>query len=418
MYLQRAQWMSREQLIKIQTKGLRETVSHAFHKVPYYQRRFDGTIAVDGISEANDISKLPITTKTDFRETPIQTRTAIDADISRCELRSTSGTTGVPTTVLEDERSAAYREALNLRFLWNYGFRPLDRIARGQFLNAAAYSKRLAETRGLWGYLRRKTVRQHFLPDFKDQYSFLSSNKPDALIAFSSYCRGLAKYCQSIDRSLNFRIVVTSGETLDSVTRKLIEDTFQAEVFDHYGIEEVSGSIAWECPSHSGYHINAESMILEFLRNGQPVSAGEFGELCVTCFYKRATPIVRYCTGDIARRVDDECPCGRGLPMLREIQGRVLDYILTTNGRQISPHLVLNILTDVKGVQQLKVTQNRDLSIEVRIKTDMSESESIVQDVQQRCKGLFEETPLDVKLVDRIDTVGPKFRMVESQATL
>jgi len=147
------------------------------------------------------------------------------------------------------------------------------------------------------------------------------------------------------------------------------------------------------------------------------MASGESGELYVTCFHRKATPIIRYPTGDIARRLDDDCPCGRGLPMLREIQGRTLDYILTNAGRHVSPHVVLNVLTDTPGVDQFKITQKEDLSIEVRIKTDMSETEPILKDVTHRCSELFGETPLDVKLVDRIDITGPKFRTVESKAS-
>ena len=102
---------------------------------------------------------------------------------------------------------------------------------------------------------------------------------------------------------------------------------------------------------------------------------------------------------------------------MREIQGRILDFILTADGRQISPHTVLRILTDTAGVEQYKVTQKEDLSIEVRIKADTEEVEAVLQDVQQRCRGLFGEIPLEVVQVDKIDTSQQKYRIVESRAT-
>jgi phenylacetate-CoA ligase len=415
--------MTREQLTSIQSERLQKTVRDAFHKVPFYGRLYrQAGVDVENIANVSDLIRLPRLTRIDFQGTPLQNRTAKGADVNACALGSTSGTTGTPLTVLEDSYSAAYREALMIRFLWAYGVRPSDKIARGGYVSGGyvggpVHQATLAERQSLWGLLRRRYVKQRFFIDFDDQLAFLSKCKPDVLIAFSSYCKALARHCEQIDHKLNFRIVVTAGDVLDESTRELIAKCFQAEVFDNYGIEEVGGSIAWECPTHSGYHINSDSLVLEFLRDGEPAAAGEDGDLYVTCFHRKATPIIRYFAGDVARSVAGDCPCGRGLPLMTGIQGRVLDYILTVDGRHVSPHYVLEVLTEAYGVEQFKVTQKKDLSVEVRIMTGMNEAEPILRDVRQRCRELFDKTPLDVKLVDKIDTAGQKFRTVESLAS-
>jgi phenylacetate-CoA ligase len=145
------------------------------------------------------------------------------------------------------------------------------------------------------------------------------------LIGSVYYCKQLAEQCERMGKSLSFRMVLTSGDLMDDSTRRLIADSFgAAEVFDNYGIEEVGGSVAWECAEHYGYHVNSESLVVEFLRDGQPVTAGESGDVYVSCFHRKATPILRYFTGDRARRVDDDCPCGRGLHLIREIEGNGL----------------------------------------------------------------------------------------------
>jgi len=414
-WLQRTQWMNRDELERIQAERLRETALYAYQKVQFYNELYGAAnVSINSIRQANDISKLPTITRTDLQKTSLQDRTAVDVDVDSCVVNRTSGTTGLSITMLEDPYSAAYREALMLRFLWAYGVRPDDRIVKGRYSRGAKY---LAEGPGLWGLIRRKIVKQRFFIDFNDQHEFFSRHKPDVLIAGVHYCRALARHCESVGKSLGFRIVVTFGEIVDDPTRKLIADSFGAKVFDSYGIEEVGGSIAWECPTHSGYHINAESLVVEFLRNGESVVAGETGDVYVTCFHRRATPIIRYFTGDRARYVDDDCPCGRGLPLMREIQGRIMDFILTSDGQHVSPNLVLRTLRDTLGVEQFKVTQNEDLSIEVRIKTGTKEIETILRNVEQRCKGLFGETPLNVRPVDEMDSSGPKYRVVESRAS-
>jgi len=416
-WLQRTQWMNRNELERIQTERLRETVIHAYQKVPFYNELYEAAhVPINSIWQANDISKLPVTTSIDFRRAPIEMRTALDAKVSSCIIHTTSGTTGVPVSTLEDPYAAAYREALMLRFLWTYGVRPQDKMARGRYMSASTYPKRLAETGG-WGMLRRKVLGQRFFTTFGDQFKFLVEFKPDVLLANSSFCKALARHCKETERKLQFRMVVTWGELLDASTRNLIQDTFQSEVFDQYGLEEVGGSIAWECPTHSGYHINAESLMLEFLHNGAPVPAGEAGEMHVTCFHRMATPIVRYFTGDVATIVDDNCPCGRGLPLMREIQGRVTDYILTPAGRHVSPHQIMGVLANTPGVAQYKVTQKEDFSIEVSVVTDRNEVKQVIKDVEVRCMELFDETPLDVKLVDNIAVTSGKSRVVESRIT-
>jgi phenylacetate-CoA ligase len=243
----------------------------------------------------------------------------------------------------------------------------------------------------------------------------LAKLKPDVLMADSAYCRALARLSEITEKSLSFRFVVTSSAVLDPSTRKFIGDKFQAEVYDHYGIEEVGGSIAWECPTHSGYHTNAESLLLEFLSNGEPVQAGEAGEVCVTSFHRIATPIIRYLDGDIAIQVNDECNCGRGLPLIREIQGRAMDFIASENGKYISPMAIVAALQNTPGVDQFKVTQREDYSIEIQAAIYRGDPEVVTQEVRRRCYLLFGIMPFNVSLVGKIEgSQGRKYRVVES----
>jgi phenylacetate-CoA ligase len=251
--------------------------------------------------------------------------------------------------------------------------------------------------------------------DLKDHIRLFSKWKPDVLMAQTSYCRSLAKFSEVAGSTVNFRIVVTAGEILDDSTRRFLSDMFGAEVYDHYGAAEVGGAIAWECPTHSGYHIDAETLLVEFLRKGEPVKAGKAGAVHLTSFCRVPTPIIRYFNGDMATPVDGECSCGRRLPLIREIQGRRMDFILTGNGRDISPMAVIHAIQNVPGVDQFKVIQFPDFSIEILVITH-NEVKSVTANVRSRCENLFRGIPFEIKLVDRIDdSSGPKFRVVESR---
>jgi len=145
------------------------------------------------------------------------------------------------------------------------------------------------------------------------------------------------------------------------------------------------------------------------------VVQGEPGEVHVTSFYQMATPIIRYATGDVAELSADDCPCGRELDLMKHLEGRVLDFILTADGRDISPMAVVAALETTPGIRQYKVTQHKDLSIDVFVRTSENEAETI-RELDDRCRALFGNLVVRVNPVDEIEFHGPKLRLVESQA--
>ncbi len=408
--------MNRSSLLKLQNTRLRNIVDFAYQKVPFYRELYQNAGLKPGeITEVKAIWKLPTINREQLRASSLEKRTASGTDLSACRVHNSSGTTGTTLALLEDKYSFAFRDALNLRFLWAYGVRPLDRVVRTR---GGAPSARLGDRRGLWSYVRKKRSRElTYDTDLKEHLRLFAKWKPDVLLGHASYCHALAKFSELTGNTLNFRIVVTAGEILDDSTRSFISDRFGAEVYDHYGCEEVGGSIAWECPSHSGYHIDAETLLVEFLRRGEVVQ-NEPGEVHVTSFTRVATPIIRYFNGDIATPIDDACPCGRGLPLIGGIQGRIVDFILTEDGQQVSPIAVINALQNVPGLDQFKVTQRRDFSIEILVAFNGENAKSVTSNVRSRCQTLFRELPFEIKLVDRIENSdAPKFRQVESHLT-
>ena len=415
--LQRSQWTKRKLLLEAQSRKLQHIVDHAYSRVPFYQNLYQGLVP-PSVTDIEGLRKLPQVNKDQLRVAPLDYRTAAGTSHSTCRLHTTSGSTGMPLQVLEDAVSLSYRDAKNLRLLWNYGVRPLDRIVWLRISDTAGGAQPTSgDAGGLWAHFRNKlTMHLTYGADLNEHLRLFSVWKPDVLIAATPYCKGLARLCERTGKNLNFRIMVTSGVTLDDWSRKYISNTFGADVYDHYGMEEAGGSIAWECPTRSGYHINAETVLLEFLSNGQPVGAGEPGEIHLTSFYGNATPILRYSTGDIAVPIEDECACGRGLPLIRRIQGRAIDFIATEQGRYISPGTVITAIGNVAGVGQFKVLQREDYSIQIQLVIQQRETDSVIREVERRCSLLFREEPVSVSVVNSIENLGDrKFRVVESR---
>jgi len=405
-----------EELREIQLRKLRGMVSHAYMKTAFYRQLY-GEHPPE-IASTDEIRKLPIIRKELLRKVPLEQRIAAGTDVGKCVKKTTSGTTGVPITVLEDPASAAYLDGLHMRRLWSYGVRPYHKMVR---VVSGSVERMLTQTvsdiAGFWGKIRtNRIVRLSSAGEIHEHLRFLSKFRPDVLIAPPSYFRALKMACESIEVRLQFSVAVTWGEILDMRTRRMVADFFGAEVYDGYGCTEVApiGALAWECPTHTAYHINIDSVVLEFLRDGENVAAGESGEVVATSLFRWATPMIRYYLGDKATPIDDDCPCGRGLPLLKNIEGRVVDFVRRSDGGVVSPYTIMNELQEVAGLEQFKVVQRDDYSIEVLV-VMAANSEDILNMVEKKCDILFRGLPTKVITVDRIPVnPGEKFRMVES----
>jgi phenylacetate-CoA ligase len=115
--------------------------------------------------------------------------------------------------------------------------------------------------------------------------------------------------------------------------RETIEDAFDCPVFDYYGSREI-GAIAAECEEHHGYHISAENVVVEFVDDGESVSAGEKGLILITNLANYGMPFIRYKLGDVGIPSADMCPCGRGLPLMSAIEGRTSDFMASYDRNQ------------------------------------------------------------------------------------
>jgi len=152
-------------------------------------------------------------------------------------------------------------------------------------------------------------------------------------------------------------IIATSMMLIPS-ERRVIEEVFGVPVTNRYGCEEVS-LIACECEQHRGLHLNADHNIVEFLRDdGTPCDPGEDGRIVVTELVNFGMPMIRYEVGDRGVPGSRRCPCGRGLPMMEHVTGRVADFLVATDGHRVAGiSIIENTLTRLPGIQQMQVVQ-------------------------------------------------------------
>jgi phenylacetate-CoA ligase len=201
--------------------------------------------------------------------------------------------------------------------------------------------------------------------------------------------------------------------------RALVEKQLNCEVYDTYGCREVA-MLAGECPEHAGYHISSETVLLEFVRDGEGVSAGELGEILITDLQNYGMPLIRYSVGDAGEPSDELCSCGRGLPLMKSIEGRVTDFICTADGKYISGPALTLIFSDL-NVVRYQVVQRKIDQFLVSVIVDHGYSEADDLKIVSRMKTLIAPNiEVDVQHVNSIpkSSRSGKHRAIISEVPL
>jgi phenylacetate-CoA ligase len=355
----RTQYDSPEAIRTRQWDAVRQMLQHAYATVPFYRERLDlAGIDVDDVRGPEDYRNVPVLTKTDIRE---QGRELIAGPYrgARLHRKETSGSTGVPLEIFVDDDSHQWKRACTLRADEWSGWRFGERVAR-------VWGNPPHLQRGWRGRLRNSLLeRTTWLDTLHLDESTLATfaaklrRRPPALLfghAHSVYL--FAEYLrQTGEPVFRPRGIIATAMVLHPWQRRSIEEVFGCKVTNRYGCEEVS-LIACECEVHHGLHVNADSLYVEVLRDGQPARPGEPGSVVVTDLTNRAMPLLRYQVGDVAVLSARCCPCGRGLPLLEQLEGREADYVLTPGGELISGiSLTDHFACKVPGVVQLQIIQ-------------------------------------------------------------
>ncbi|NRF66525.1 phenylacetate--CoA ligase family protein [Aquincola sp. S2] len=155
---------------------------------------------------------------------------------------------------------------------------------------------------------------------------------------------------------LGVRVVFVTSERLYPEQRQAITKAFGAPVANGYGARD-AGFIAHECPSGQ-LHISAEDIVVETVRpDGSNCTPGEAGEIVITHLATRDFPFVRYRTGDVGVLKPTRCACGRGLPVLAEVQGRTTDFVVAQDGTVMHGLALIYTLRDLPGVERFRIEQ-------------------------------------------------------------
>ena len=374
--LERSQYYPFEKLKALQVERLLATIERAYRESPYWTKLFDSLgLEPADFKDERDLKKLPILSKDTVRHHQKEIL-ALPYRNARLSVFKTGGSTGIPVEVLKDAHTVELINATGLRAFrtagWNigepvgmiWGNSPTEFTAKEKLRDALISPEIYLDTMSLTDESMSK-----FVADWNRTRPTLLRGHSHSIYIFASYC------LKAGVTSVRPNAIISSSMMLLPTERAAIEKAFGCKVTDLYGCEEV-GLIASECEQHRGMHIDMENNYVELLdSNGNDVKPGEDGAVVVTNLLNPAMPLIRYKMGDVASMPGRACTCGRTLPLMNNISGRVADFLVRKDGSVVAGvSLVERTLTRFPGVAQMQIVQEDLDHIVLRIAKDTNYS--------------------------------------------
>ncbi len=417
--MEKSQWLSLDELKELQLGRLKQLLLFASKNVPYYKNMFNRlNFNPENINSIQDIQQLPFLTKAVIREHSDQIKSLNATNLSKF---NTGGSSGQPLVFYISNERVSHDVAAKWRATrwWGVDIGDPELVVWGSPIELGAQDRvRL---------VRDKLLRTKLLPAFdmsEDRILMfideIKQYRPKMLFGYPSALGRIASYAidHQIDmKKIGVRVAFVTSEYLYPEQRELIESCFGCNVANGYGGRD-AGFIAHECPQ-GNMHITAEDIIVEIINSqGQPVAHGESGEIVVTHLATGDYPFIRYRTGDIGILSEDQCACGRGLPVLKEIQGRTTDFVVSYNGNVMHGLALIYVLRELTSINQFKIVQQSKHKTTVYLVVNPEfcrrDENNIINGFKER---LGNEVTVSIEVVDTIPAEkSGKFRYVVSHA--
>ncbi|MFB0561753.1 MAG: phenylacetate--CoA ligase family protein [Candidatus Lokiarchaeia archaeon] len=357
----KAETMPRDELKKLQEKKALEMVRYAYENSPYYHKKFDEAgIKPDDIKSLDDFyKKMPFTSKhelvTSQREHPPYGEfLAIPKEKLRLVFIS-PGPIFEPYT--EKDVETTRKNLAKGIITGGAGEGDIIQITLSyHFMPAGLFAHIAAEESGL-------TIIPAGTGETRMQIDFMRKLGTTIYAGTPSFLARLAEQAEKMGvdprKDLKLKIGICGAEPLPPDLRKKLEETFDMELFDAYGVAEL-GVMTRECQYHNGMHINEEMFLVEIIDPNtlEPVEPGEEGEIVATPFDREALPLIRYRTGDASVLTEDICDCGRTEARILGIRGRV-DMLTKVKGVFIHPKQAQDVVKQYPELGRVQIIVDR-----------------------------------------------------------
>ncbi len=417
--LEASQWLAPDELAQLQLQRLKVFLADIGRRVPYYQRLFaEHGFRPSDLGGVHELARLPLLTKALIREHSEALKAQGHGPLSRY---NTGGSSGEPLVFYIGKARKSHDVGAKWRATrwWGVDIGDREAVIWGSPVEHGAQDRVRA-----W---RDRLLRSELYPAFEMSPARLDGfvqrlrqQRPRMLFGYPSALSHIARHAAErgvrLD-DLGVEVAFVTSERLYDEQREAITRAFGCRVANGYGGRD-AGFIAHECPA-GGLHISAEDIVVETVRaDGQPAAPGEAGEIVVTHLGTADFPFVRYRTGDVAMLDHGRCACGRGLPMIRDLQGRTTDFVVAADGTVMHGLALIYVVRDLAGVRGFKITQHTREHTQVELVPDQGFDPAALGSIQQGFRRrLGAEVRVDVSLVEAIAPErSGKYRYVVSHA--
>lgn len=391
-------YRSEEELWALRDARLREVVTYAADTVPYYQNLFrrEG-IDPQSIKTVHDLRRIPLVEKVTVRKNP-----RLFISTSRRGKNSiaftTSGSTGEPSTIHHDHESLLANIA--------YGERErsvFSTICGKRFGLREAYIVRPRSTiTKVWDYYQKHTFasssRPRLLLDvlrpIEQVVDAINSFRPDVLVGYGSYLEAFFRTLRFKGIQMHLpRVLFYGAECMTEAGKALIEKEFGVPVLSIYNSVEAF-KIGFLCEARHGFHLHDDLCHVRIMNaNGEDIPAGDKGEVVISNLVNKGTVLLNYRLGDVASLATGNCSCGRVLPLLSELEGRIEDILFLANGGFVHPRAVWATLSQRNEVLKYQFIQHKPERFELKLVTvDYQSYQLVVGDIHADLRRLLGES--------------------------
>lgn len=409
--------LSKEQLEEIQSKKYTEFITYVKNNAPYYKKSFD---SIESPEYLANIKKLPIIDKETLRQNIENVYTIKKSEGGTSK---TGGTTGKSLEVLYtyDDLEERFAVLDNFRSSFGYALGKKTAWFSGKNLLGTTDIKKNRFWKTDVYYKVRYYSTFHIHNKYLGYYvRDLIKYKPEYLVGFPSTMYEIAKYgmMNNIDFPAHtIKAIFPTAETITEDIRTVLESYFKTNLYNQYASSEGAPFIL-ECKNKK-LHLELQSGVFEVLDADN--NKANKGRLVVTPFNTHGTPLIRYDIGDQIELSDESCDCGNNNPLVKEILGRISDYIYSDEVGKINLGNISNCLKGVKGIVKFQIQQETVDRLLVLIERDISvyneQNEAIfLSNLRDR---VGEKIKVNITHVDEIPVEkSGKFRIVKNSLQL
>lgn len=395
-------YASIEELNKIQSEKLCDFMKYVKENSVYYRKLWND-IDINKIKKPSDLHTLPTVSKEDIRNNIKDISTIGNKS---CYKAQTGGTTGKSLTVYYTWQDFQERSAILDSFRESYGWKLGKKTAwfsGKSLLNNRDQKNNVFWKTDYWFNIRYYSTFHITTETIPYYLQDIERFKPEFIVSFPSNIYEIAKFAKNTGSKIihSPKTIFTTAETLVPEQVKIIEEQFSTKVYDQYASSEGAPFIV-QC-EYGKMHFLKTTGVIEILdKNNNP---SQEGEMIITSFTTKGTPLVRYRIGDQIKMATEyiiPCKCGSYMPIVEKIEGRINDFLYSKERGKINLGNVSNCVKYAKGVIKFQTIQNSMEEIIVKLVVDPNEY------------GEKEETSIKKEFINKLgDKIKFKFEYVK-----